>query len=64
MVSPIDSSVGKVDYYEIYANIDINPNTVCDGIFTIYTQDNANYYRVWIILKSQSNTEKSASKSQ
>ena len=41
-----------------------NASTICDGIFTIYSQDSIDYDHFWIIFKSHSNKEKSASKSQ
>ena len=51
----------KVNYYEVYANIDILATQALFVMeFTPHSQDNINYDPFGIIFKSHSNTEKSA----
>ena len=65
MISPIDSPVDKVDYYEIYANIDILATQALFVMkFTPYTLKICKLLSCLKIFKSYSNTEKSVSISQ
>ena len=47
MISLIDSSRGQSEVWGLYKYRYLNnASTVCDEIFTVYTQDNADYYDV------------------
>ena len=64
IISPIDSRQSGLFrglYKYRYLS---NASTVCDGIFTIYSQDNTNYDHFLIIFKSYTDMEKSVSESQ